>query len=351
MKLIVEKITKMDRGFLRQWRLFWRNTKYSHLFNSPEWFVACLKTFKNRSFTIFISRNQKTGEIQTIVPLVSGSFLGFECLKSPGERFLDKSSILSNGKFEPFARILLEVKKEYPFLISEVSQDLISKLSETKILNSSFIESCLSFYLPLETEPFRFLSKKQKSKIKNKFLRFRRKIRFLRITGSRALQYLSVAGKVERKSTKKDLGIKVLDDKLFINLVKNLVALGKKIDLSLIYYDKEPFVFSIGFIDKKVYYALQTSFDKKYAHLSPGKLLLYFLLPELKRKGVKIFDFSRGENQLKKEFTKFRTQQFNIFYHPNPLINNSWKIALLARKTISSNRKFYEFIKKNIKKV
>jgi hypothetical protein len=58
-----------------------------------------------------------------------------------------------------------------------------------------------------------------------------------------------------------------------------------------------------------------------YRKLVPGKVLLYFLLPELVERGFTLFDFSRGDSLLKRQFTQQKKIQYDIFISKKVIVN------------------------------
>jgi CelD/BcsL family acetyltransferase involved in cellulose biosynthesis len=54
-----------------------------------------------------------------------------------------------------------------------------------------------------------------------------------------------------------------------------------------------------AYIDKGVYYGYQTGMDPAYRVFSPGEVLTYYIVDDLKKRGIRRFDFMRGDEKYK----------------------------------------------------
>lgn len=114
-----------------------------------------------------------------------------------------------------------------------------------------------------------------------------------------------------------------------------------RVAIDVLSYDDVPFICGIGFYSKKTYHAFYTSYDADYRHLSPGKLLLFYLLQRLKDQGVEVFDFSRGKSTLKSEFTSLARTQYTLSYTTNYMTDLWWKAADKTHESILENQILY----------
>lgn len=102
--------------------------------------------------------------------------------------------------------------------------------------------------------------------------------------------------------------------------------------LDLLKYKEEYVTYGLGLVYKGTYLAYQTAFDKRFSRLSPGKVLLHYLLIDLKRKNYKKFDFARGYSLLKKEFTKKKSFQYDVYVVKNQAIYIYLKLINIMRR-------------------
>ncbi len=340
----VKIVKKINKNFLSDWYALWRISYNKNFYNSPEWFLTCCKTFNIRKYLILVLK--KGEEIKVIAPFVSDSLYKFKVLTNPGSVFLDKSALLFRNQDEESASKLIEVLKKFgSFYLPEVEEKLVRDIEKSQIKRMLILESSINPYIPLNQNPLGFLSKKQKSKIKNKYLKYKNYLRFLRVRNKKVLSYIKVIKKIDVFSSKFSKG-KVTINKKTQNLIKNLADTCRfnNLDLSILYYLNRPIVFNLGICSQKFYYAKFTSFVKDFSFLSPGKILLYLLLPRLKKEGFLTFDFSRGESVLKKEFTPFFKRHYSVYYSENYLILFTWLSIYLFKKLILSQQSIYSLL-------
>lgn len=334
----IEKITKVDKKFLATWERLWRRSYCAHFFNSPIWFDICLKTFSAKEFVIFVAKKQK--EVQAIFPLIKDSHYLVTVLRSPGGKYLDRSTLLLKEKNKGVIVTLFEKIQECGnFYFAEVDEEIVGLLSLDKA-NLLILPSSLNPYLPIENNPFRFLSKKNLSKIRNRFEKNKRYLTFINCRGSNKL--LEKVFEIDAKSSKAKKGMQTFSDPYVRLLFKNMASISPKhFRLSVLFFKKTPFVFSLGVVYRKTFQAIQTAYLPEFKHLLPGKLLLYFLLHELKKEGIEVFDFSRGESTIKSEFTPLSRYQYNILYSKKKTIKIWWIVLYSLRRFIVDNQNLY----------
>jgi CelD/BcsL family acetyltransferase involved in cellulose biosynthesis len=73
---------------------------------------------------------------------------------------------------------------------------------------------------------------------------------------------------------------------------------------------------SLGVSSKKQFYLLMISFDEAWAEASPGVALIFRSILDLHRDGIRIFDFTIGDEHYK---TRFKTIQVPIYEWASPL--------------------------------
>lgn len=305
--------SSVSRQLRKQWEVLWKTTASAHIFNSPEWFYACINTFNYQDIKIITS--WENNQLRSIMPLVLENNLGIHLWMSPGGKFVDKSSLLTkNESVSP----LVEKLSNSNYYLQELEENLVIQ----SYLMNKVRKSSLSSYLPLEKDPFQFLNRKQRSKIFNRVKKHKEKLDFVSFyNDSKALE---TAFAIDVRSYKADKGqatfISLLNRTFFQNLLRQF---RKQFVVNILYYDQQPFVYDIGIIGKNTYFALNTSFDKNFKFLIPGKILLYFLLNDLQTRKITTFDFLRDYTTLKKEFTPFYQQQYDL-YSINNVFSKYW---------------------------
>ena len=74
-----------------------------------------------------------------------------------------------------------------------------------------------------------------------------------------------------------------------------------------------------GLADKNQFYLLMTSFDSAWAEASPGFALIYRSILALNKQGVRVFDFTIGDESYKRRFKTIRTPIFEAASALSPL--------------------------------
>ena len=82
----------LNKKFLAEWESMWEESPYSHFFNSPKWFLACIEAFNISRFRIYAGYNNK--ELVAVLPVVEEQKFGIKAYVSPGKLYIDKSTLL-----------------------------------------------------------------------------------------------------------------------------------------------------------------------------------------------------------------------------------------------------------------
>ncbi len=346
-KLETKIITKIDKEFLLAWYKLWRESNYAHFFNTPEWFIACLETEKISDYKIFAC--YKGGNLCALYPVAVSLKFGVKVLSSPTKKFSEKSTLLVKD-YDPKVvwAIFDAITKNANVYLHELEDKVVSLLLEEnpKILASV---SSINPYINVKTDSFRFLSKKQKSKVVNKVKKNLPNLSYVQHRDN-LTKYLAVIFDIEAKSYKKLKKKDIFSDSKARSLYKNIVKYASKyVSIDIVYYNNKPVVYSFGFIYKNTYLAFHTAYLASARHLSPGKILLYFLLNNLRERNFELFDFARGHNILKKEFTPYYHLQYDLYYSRNYLIRAWWNLINFARRikaiiSLSPNSKDGDFL-------
>ncbi len=326
---------QLNKNLRKDWIRLWSQSDYSHFFNSPQWFECCRNTFEYNNFIFITAYNGS--RLVGILPLVKKTYFGVESYCEPGMVYLDRSAVLVSDIviIEPLltrALVLGNIK------LSEVPPNFLSPIKIIK--PSSINESSINPYLFLNDDPFKFLSKKQKSKIFNKQKKFENDLEYKVFTGSK--KSLEIAIEIDKKSMKYARGQASFGDPQSVIFYTNLIAyFRRQVAIDILYFKKQPVIYSIGLTDKKIYHALSTSYNKDYPFLIPGKLLLFYMLHRLHKESYKVLHFSRGTNTLKREFTPHEFTQYDVCFTSSPTTNWWWNTAKYIRTTLIENKTFY----------
>lgn len=344
MEKISTKIIKdLNSEFIGKWQELWESSKHAHFFNSPSWFLAYCDSYPETSYCIFVLKIE--GKIKAIFPLVKSKKFGVKVFCSPGGIFLAKSTLLLTDSSQYVIRNLLNKIADFGNLyLAEVNEQIAYSIAVGTNSNFLKVPSSVVYYLSLNPDPLRFLSKKQRSKIVNKFKKNSGYLTFKHYRKN-LKNSLEKVFKINANSYKKlvkgyhDPFSDISARMFFLNLTKRA---PEGVVISILHFLKTPIVYGVGFLCKNIYFASQTAYLPEFRKLIPGKLELYCLLKRLQKDGVEIFDFGRGECILKREFTNLKVNQYDIYFSKKSVVRMWWIMALFVTNTLKKNRVLYK---------
>lgn len=93
----------------------------------------------------------------------------------------------------------------------------------------------------------------------------------------------------------------------------------RQMDVAVLNVDKRPIAYIYNYQYGGRLYNYNMAFDKKYSRISPGTMLMLWVLGDSSRKGVSEFDFIRGEDPWKQRFAEdFRLHERVRIFKPAP---------------------------------
>jgi CelD/BcsL family acetyltransferase involved in cellulose biosynthesis len=95
----------------------------------------------------------------------------------------------------------------------------------------------------------------------------------------------------------------------------------------------------LGFSYKSRYYYYMPAFNPEWQNYSPGKILIYKLVEEAIEKGIEVFDFLRGDENYKWDWTQ-GTQELHQIYLHHRNMSGRFKRLLL---TLKNKLKHYSY--------
>jgi hypothetical protein len=93
----------------------------------------------------------------------------------------------------------------------------------------------------------------------------------------------------------------------------------------LLYLNSVPLAHIYGMLYMNKYFALKTSYDESYRHLSPGIALFHYALQNAFQSNLKEFDFLGAESHWKKEFTSDTRSHVDIIVCPRTIRSISYR--------------------------
>jgi CelD/BcsL family acetyltransferase involved in cellulose biosynthesis len=329
---------KIPKSLIAEWETLWHSSPYSHFYNSPSWFLTYKKIFSPTKYLLITYREKN--KLQVVIPLVHEKNAGVSTLQFPGGQFIDKSAMLyASLDKKIFEEIFAELSEKYTCYLHELPEELKNVLTNLQT-KANITTASINAFIPLQKDPLRFLDKKQRSKIRNRIKKNSNDLEYMCYKGDK--RGLDIAFEIDYRSTKQKKGqatfMRNENKQFFLEL---LDSYKDSFVVDVLSYKGNPFVYGIGLIHNKTYCAISTAYDDAYRHLLPGKSLLYYILNRLQAENFEIFDFLRGLNTLKKEFTPLYSTQYNAFYTKNHLVKYWWKTAPKIREGIVESPLIY----------
>jgi CelD/BcsL family acetyltransferase involved in cellulose biosynthesis len=337
----VELIKNVDQKLAREWEFLWENSDTAHFFNSYKWFQVCQEVFPDAKYSILCVRDNES--LEAVMPLVVSRKIGVKFLTNPGGKYIDRSALLVKKQDKAIIKCLVtKLKTKGSFLLPEVQSQLADLFVGQQLTK---VTSGINLQLPFEDNPFRFVKAKNKRKITKIHEEYGKDLKFVMNRGNSATLKLAMNIDGISYRQKKNIGTfnNLIDRKFFTSLSR--IAM-QDTGINILYYKKKPVAYEIGIRAGKTYHGLNKSFDNRYAFLTPGKILAHYLFDGLHKEGIELFDFSRGDDMLKRSFTDITKMQYDIYYTDNLLA----RIALVGtsslRKKLVENKLFYSTYRK-----
>lgn len=326
----VKIIKEITPDFIHQWQKLWEDSSYGHFFNSVYCILACLKAFKIKEYWIFTVF--KDGKLVVILPLIKTRKFGVKVFSSPGKKYIEKSTLLLTDKDKNLLdHLMTEIAKIGNIYLTEVPEEIADRLSADK-QHSLISLSSINPFITLDENPYRYLTKKQKSKIVNKIKKNIGSLSYGHYRDNLD-KHLETVFQIENKSSKKLKRKDSFSNTEIKDLFKALVNIARQyVVIDILYFNGLPIVSGLGLMFKNKYLAYHTAYVNDFRELIPGKMLTFCMLSRLRNEGVSLFDFSRGHNVFKGEFTNKHLLQYDYYYSINPLVRILWNAINSLRR-------------------
>lgn len=336
--LKINEYSSVDEQLIKQWNLLWEQSPKKTFFNSYNWYSICMQIFKYE--TTIIITIEDDNKLIALLPLVKKK----KYLVSPGEKYLDSTTLLINDKYEKVLSAIINYAKikKYHIILNEIEEELVNKTNNT-----------LKEYA--SNNPYSTLNVGLKNIIKPKELRYLKRIKeknkqdlcFEFYKGEKCYKQIDRIFKIEKSSSKPLKKKDLFNNDKAINLFKEISKTDNSLLVILKYNNIDiAHLFSIN-CDETIM-AYHMAFNKNYYYLQPGKLIFLELMYYMIENNFKILDFSRGDSVLKRHFSNGNIVKYNLYINCNILI----KIKVYINNNILKMKKtkVYQKIKKIIKK-
>lgn len=310
-----------NEKLINEWTELWKKSSHAHFFNSYAWFAVCREIFKPEK--LLITCVYEDNELQAIYPMFERKKYGIKTYGNPGGRFADKFCMLVKDQDEKIVTCLLKsMQSKYNLIIEEVSEENHLHFRSSGYTESPIKEETSSFQL--EEDNLRFMGKKKRKKMVSKYKKNFEQTKHVRFKGSELIEHFKYIEQIDANSRKRLSGKEVTSDGIQWELFKKIAKdFPQHLVLDVLFMDGEPIVYELGIVAKKREIGYQTAFDERKKKYEPGRIILIYIWESMRKEGLEIYDWARGINGLKKDFTPKFEKQYT-FYSANILALSLW---------------------------
>jgi CelD/BcsL family acetyltransferase involved in cellulose biosynthesis len=307
------------------WRILSENSNIDNIFLTFEWVDGCIRHFcKNDKLLIL---NVLDGDrLIGIAPLMIKRYRYFglqvRSVCFIGTSVSDRMDFIVAERQEESIRMLLDylmnIKDEWDFIdLQEMVEntktvEAIKAWLRNKKLLRIFGPSQKSFFIEFNGNRdflFRVFSNRLNKKLKKIYGKYRQSdLKFERYTDGLVDmdRLFSDLNAIEKESWKGSRNSGIFSKSHSRDFHREIFKdFSKKswMDLSLLSVDGVPVAFVYNFLYRKRSYNYSVAFDKKYAVLSPGTMLMLWALKDSAQQDISEYDFVRGEGEWKTKLT------------------------------------------------
>lgn len=297
--------TSLTPELAAEWRALWESHRdLATAFNAPEWVEAAQKAFSERDIRIVTVRTND-GQLAGICSLVKFKLYGMTAYGAPAAEFADKPTILIDWDNTLAVEHLAgELGKLGIVYLSYCRGEIMNRLSAAAPGHVVSFQDDQNAVVDFANGPFGDLSQSSRNKIRNRINKSKEPVT-MHHSEHDPVRMLKSTYRVENQSTKNARGMGVLTRPQVRSFFERL-ALRKPelIHVSIMEVGDKPIAFSVDFLAHKIYQGSQKAYVHGYEYIQPGKYLVMKLLEYNCEKGYSGFDFGRGYDNFKLQFTK-----------------------------------------------
>lgn len=321
---------KIPKSKISDWEKLWAASPNGTLFNSPAWYFSCMHLHRSIK-TFFIYKDNKLFAVISLTKQLIP--------RSIGKKYLDKTNLLMKGADMQSLSQILRFFSKGNTLFKEMPDSFKSRSDRYMFFSSK------NPYIPLTHDPYEFLGNKRRNGLKNKIIKHGERLSLEEIREIKT-NHLELIWEIESKSNKTGRNRSIFDNSNARRLFTNISKYYPHNKLFLLYFDQRPVAYLYGIYNNNSteYMAYNMAYLEESKNLEPGKILIFNILQKLKDEGVRIFDFSRGMTSLKKQFTPYSRDQYDLYQLHSPVL----KIAIIMKDKHSAILMTTKKIIKNI---
>lgn len=335
----------------QEWEKLWKKSQYVNISNSPCWFNSAVAAFKYKDVKIISVHETKTSELVAIAAFVKAKIFSVSLYMTPAREFADKSQILAdfNNKkvISALFKGILELGDVYLSNMTDYKLGKIAPLIKHPVIIKDDIEP----YLDLSKGKYGDLPNRKKTIVLNRMKNSGRKFEIVP-NAPDLHKALEIAFDIDTKSVKNRKGKGVFHDPQVREFYRQIAARNpSNIIVSLIYIDKIPVSYLIGFINNSVHSGSQKAYLPGYEYFVLGRLLLIHLMDHFREKGSNEFDLGKGYDRFKRDFTHNYWQYYAVLITSNQFLRAYISFLNIVNERIYPSISSHPIIYKTYKKI
>jgi len=345
------------------WKDLVSDSNSDYIFSDYQWLKAFWQTYDGiYDSKIYIAIDEKTKKWLGVLPVTKyrTNFIDLytTILSSTASEYSDYFSPIVRNQYR---------NKVIPVLLKSFLQNRdnvhllrLSNITEENDLNSIIVDALnkfgMHFNKSLSGCPILLFKNKEKTEIFNSFKKkhrtdITRQIKRLENIGNLSLKifennvqikenwnnFLKMYSDRWENSGQIDPMSKSRNKYFFKNMLDNLD--DSFVHFSGLYLDDKPISYHIGFIYNNWFYYYKPTFDIEYGNYSPGKIHVWFLIEKGCEEGWKGFDFLKGFEEYKKNWTNHINPTYTYIISKKHWIRYYWQIKW--KKRLKNKYGFY----------
>lgn len=353
MKTVI--FTTLDKQLQKDWASLWQDSLAANYVNSPYWFLSVIKNFNYTDYLIIALYEKDT--LVAIGGLIKDKRYGIDVYTlPPGDYVCGIPFLIDLKKSSQTKTFIKEVMKITPIFLDNVPESLVSVI--TKLTPDVMtVPYSMNYYLDLHKDASGNIIIPQRSKLMYRARKVENKFTLHSYLGN-SKEAFTQAFHIDEQSRKQTQGYNVFSCEPIQRFYTILAQSFKKhFYTNILYFEKTPVVYEMGFQVGTTYFGSQIAFDEQYSKYAPGKVFVVRLMESLVAKGITRIDLGAGDSSLKRSLTDNHQQLYKVIISTNVVVRlyltylyqiktNSFTF-LLQHKNLYT---MYRFIKRNILK-
>ncbi len=348
-KYIVKVLDSLDDSFIAEWKALWERGVNGNIFNSYEWFLTCEKTYHFREFAVYACYEEE--RLVGVLAVVFSKLYGVRVASVPGGVYVVEPPVLLEVYDGGITDAIFgRLGAEHNFFINKINKEEW-ELVRGSVPGALGVLSSVNPYLEIGDDPFRFVSKNNMSNLGRKMRKYKDNFSFEMYDAQDDLNTcLQEMIAVEQESSKKREDMDLFSSEVNREIYKNMIKYCRKfVSVCFLRYDDKAIAYSFNFTHRKVFLFFQTAFLFEYRKMSPGKVMVVYLLRFLKEHGFGVCDFSGGVSRYKRDFVPEFYFQYNVMYSRSTFVMGWWSLVNSVRRIRQvllpkKNTKDHEFL-------